>query len=140
MSSSVARLLGITQGRIQPAGWVAPLGDFVMCLGSDLAGDFQDVADTDTIYADQTADVTSIKVIRFSALIRPAGEIANPGTLVGWQFQWGIVGDGLFFTRKLTSFLGKPKHLTEPRTFTSLIPCAHLFGNQTIRFQLLFIE
>lgn len=98
MADLLSSQLGVTQGRIAPTGWNVPDGTYVLCLGSDLPGVFEEVADGQGIQVEQTADIGTASTdpnsfIRFRARIR--GPESMPGDWV-WYFS--------FYTESLEHF------------------------------------
>jgi hypothetical protein len=65
------RELGTTQGRIAPAGFAPPQGEFAFVLGRDLPGLRQKLDVGDHVEVRQTADFGDAKLVRFRARMRP---------------------------------------------------------------------
>ena len=65
------RELGTTQGRIAPAGFAPPQGEFAFVLGRDLPGMRQKLDVGDHVEVRQTADFGDAKLVRFRARMRP---------------------------------------------------------------------
>lgn len=138
MTTAFDALLGTTQGRIQPASVVPPLGDYVFCLGSDVAGVVRRVVSGDGVTLTQTADVTGLVLVRFRALARPPSALpaayrdTADGTLgVGalrWVFSWGV--NALVQGRR-TLMPGRSLDLSD-----GAIDVSQLLGNQTLKFAL----
>ena len=81
------RLFGSGQGRIEPVNASAFDGDWVFCLGSDLAGAEWDLNPNDGIELSQAADITGLKLVRFKAHLRA------PETMPaarGWYLRWFV--------------------------------------------------
>lgn len=67
---------GVTRGRIRPARWTpAESSAYVLCLGSDLEGDVQPLAEGDYVEWSQPGDLTSNTVMRFTARTRGPTEV-----------------------------------------------------------------
>jgi len=144
----LTRRFGVTQGRIAPTGVTPELGAFVFCLGSDLAGDVQQIVDADSIEVTQTADVTGIKLVRFTAHVRPpallTGDTVQPdggivracrdtadGNMVSgvvyWVFSWAI--NAVRYRRTL--YPGRTLIIRD-----GAVDVSQLVGNQTIKYRL----
>ena len=68
--------------RIQPTGWTAPSGDFVLCLGSDVAGYTERLAPGAYLEIYQTNTFDDANVVRFAS--RTRGAESMPGDLA-WK-------------------------------------------------------
>ncbi len=83
------RELGATQGRIVPVNFDPVDGDWVFCLGRDLAGLEQDVNIGDFVQIEQTADFDTTEVVEVS--VRARGATALPAGH-SWKFSLRIDG------------------------------------------------
>lgn len=88
------RNIGTTQGRIQSSGWAVPEGDYVLCLGSDVAGDVQVVGDGDYVAHAQDASLGSDATVRFRARTRGPVEIPKVATITASAGVKDIIIDG----------------------------------------------
>lgn len=77
MAKTFERFLGAEAGRIKPAGWAAPSGTYVVCLGSDREGYFDTINTGDYIEVHQTADFGSSKLVRVTARLRAPSAIPS---------------------------------------------------------------
>ncbi len=125
MSTAFDRLLGDTQGRIDPRNATAAQGDFVFALGSDTTGVKYTFNLNDNALLQQQADVTGVNFIRFSATLRPP-KTMPAGTK--WQLQWGLDGT-VHGYRDLVP--GRTLYIRD-----GVISTTGLSGNHNIRFRL----
>jgi phage tail-like protein len=79
------RDLGVTQGRIKPAGWVPQTGDFVFCMGSDIPGAFATFAADDEVSITQDASLGDETFLR--PLVHLRGPTVAPPPGVEWRFE-----------------------------------------------------
>lgn len=82
------RKLGLTQGRIEPSGCLPSAGSWVMCLGSDETGCFEELNVGDKVEVSQTiADTTGMCLVRLRATCRgPDAVVAG----AGWKLSWFV--------------------------------------------------
>lgn len=85
MASPFETALGLYQGRIRPTGWTPEQGDYVYCLGHDLAGQTARISfGDDAVQIEQSVDVTGAKLVRF--VIHERGPAAIPDGQ-GWTLE-----------------------------------------------------
>lgn len=100
MSTPFDRLLGSSQGRVQPSGWAAPDGAYVFVLGSDVPGQLATLAGGDYTQVAQVGRFDLHKLLRFRARLRapstvPAGThwradlLIDGVTKYSWYFPAG---------------------------------------------------
>ncbi len=96
------------QGRIIPAGWSAPEGDYVFCLGVDAPGRFEELDIGDYVEVSQTATFQAgTKLLRMRVKIRgPA--VVPPGC--AWLLVL-IVGGGVRAQRRIDA--GRTRELVD---------------------------
>lgn len=88
--SPFTRELGLSQGRVQPSGWVAPEGEYVVVLGSDLPGRRVRLADGDHVRVTQTSDAGGAKLLRARLRTRPP--TTAPPSGVSWVGRLTVDG------------------------------------------------
>lgn len=83
------RELGTTQGRIAPATFTPPEGEFAFVLGCDFPGLAQKLNVGDFVEVKQTADFGDAKLVRFRARMRPPESVPEG---VAWKASLRIDG------------------------------------------------
>jgi len=82
--------LGVLSGRIEPTTIAVPAGDYVFCLGSDVAGRFFALTPGDHVTVAQTADwADEGTLLRARVLIRPPAAMPAGKR---WRFSVRVAG------------------------------------------------
>jgi len=81
--------IGTDQGRIDPLNYTPPEGSFAFVLGSDIAGQLNDLEVGDYVEAKQTADFDTTTVVRVT--VRTRAPVTMPAG-IGWKFSLRIDG------------------------------------------------
>lgn len=133
------REFGTEQGRIQPADFTPPEGQYVFCLGADREGLLATFEPGDYVEVAQTADFGDgayrTRVVSVSALLRcPLVPTLSPQPW--WEFQVRVDGTARA-KRKLNPRRGK----THERTLTNVaVSVADLtVGTRTLAFRLALV-
>jgi phage tail-like protein len=124
VSTPFDRDLGVTQGRIRPVGWTAQLGEWVLCLGSDLAGVRARLANDDEVSVTQDAAITTETFLRPRVHLR--GPSVAPPSGVRWLFEALVEG---------TVVLSLPVD-RERDVFDLHLPLSHLVGTAEVALRL----
>jgi hypothetical protein len=114
--------LGLSQGRIQPQGIVAPSGDYVFVLGDDEPGRFFELDAGDRAEVVQNADLTDVD------LVRPWLRLRVPeGLPAGLAWEASITVNGVKAARA-TCPAGRERVLTDLAANVSKLTGIHQVG------------
>ncbi|MBI3184819.1 MAG: hypothetical protein HYZ28_21995 [Myxococcales bacterium] len=119
------RELGTTQGRIAPAGFAPPQGEFAFVLGRDLPGLRQKLDVGDFVEVRQTADLGDSKLVRLRARMRPP--VSLPAGLA-WRTSLRIDG-----AERVSTFL-PPGRIRDRVDLAANV--SKLTGNHELAFRL----
>jgi hypothetical protein len=128
--NAFTRELGSQQGRITPAGWLQPEGDFAFVLGFDRAGHVEVLNIGDYCEVSQTAEFSG--ALNATRILRLTARLRAPTTMplgTAWDFTLSI--DGTVRARR---------RLSPPRTRELIDIAANvgkaIAGNHTVALRL----
>ena len=126
MANAWTREPGITQGRIEPTGFVPPEGDFVFVLGRDVPGRLENLEVGDFVEIKQSADFgADVNFVRFRGRIR--GAVTMPS---GRSWKVSVLVNGVEQTARIIE-PGRTKELID-----MCVNVSKLTGDNELKFRL----